>query len=145
MAAGSSQRWAAAQRRRLGDDLVFAAALADDGKRRAALEIRLHHDDFVVAVAVEIGEPGFKILEHRVVLEPHNMGLAVAGLDHQGAGLDLVAENAVVVAADRLGQPGARDVALAADDAAVGQGAFGAFLFGRRLDEIELWRDRRSA
>ena len=101
-----------AERRRLGDDLVLAVALGDHRQAGAALEIGFHHDDLVVAVAVEIGEPRLEILEHGVVLEPDGLAFAVARFDHQAAGLDLVAENAVVVARGRLGQPGAGDVAL---------------------------------
>ena len=90
-----------------------------------------------MAVAVEIGEPRLEILEHGVVLEPHRLALAVAGFDHQGAGLDLVAENAVVVARGRLGEPGARDVAGAGGDAAVRQRAVRQFGLGRLVDKGE--------
>ena len=83
-----------------------------------------------MAVAVEIGEPRLEILEHGVVLEPHGLALAVAGFDHQGAGLDLVAEDAVVVARGRLGQPSAGDLAFAGGDLAVGQ---------RAVRKLRLW------
>ena len=72
------------------------------------------------------------------------VALAVAGLDHQAAGLDLVAENAVVVARGRLGQPGAGDVVRAGGDAAVGQRAFGQLRLGRRVDEFERDACRRQ-
>ena len=126
-----------AQRRRLGDDLVAALALADYGKRRAALEIGFHHDDLVVAVAVEVGDARLEILEYGVVLEPQGLQFSVARFDHQRTRLDLVAENAVVVAVGRLGEPRARDVVLAGGNLPVGQRALRQFCRRRRVDEIE--------
>ena len=82
MPAGSSQRCGCAKRRRLGDDFVFALAQANHRQRRAALEIGFHHDDLIVAVAIEIGEPRFEIFEHSVVFKPHGLAFAVAGFDH---------------------------------------------------------------
>ena len=101
------------------------------------LEIGLHQNDLVTAVAVEIGEPGLKIFKHGVVLQPHGVALAVARLDHQTAGFDLVAENAVVVTAGRLGQPGAGDVALAGDNAAVRQCAVRQIGLRHSIDEVQ--------
>ncbi len=136
-AGGIEPAMRAAERRRLGDDLVFAFAQADHRQAGAALERGLHHDDLVVAVAVEIGEPRLEILEHGIVFEPHGLAFAVARFDHQGAGCDLVAENAVVVTRGRLGEPGAGDVAGADGDVAVGQGAVRRFRLCRFVDEGE--------
>ena len=91
-----------------------------------------------MSVAVEIDDARLEILEHGVGVEPHGLALAVARLDHQTAGLDLVAEDAVVVAGGRLGEPGARDLAGAGGDAAVGQGVFRQFRLRGPIDKVEL-------
>ena len=66
MPAGSSQRCGGAERRRLGDDLILAATLGDHCEAGAALEIGLHHDNLIVAVAVEIDDARLEILEYGV-------------------------------------------------------------------------------
>ena len=126
-----------AERRRLGDDLVSVLAPADHRKARTQPQRRLHHDDLVPAVAVEVDEARREVLEYGVGAELYGLAAAVAALDRQRAGLELVAESTVIVTVGRLGQPGTGDVAGADGDAAVGQGAFGMLGLRRLVEKRE--------
>jgi len=104
-------------RRDLGGERQPGAIKPVDRERCAAVSIRLDHDDFVAAIAIDINDTRVAIFERRIGREFKRVDRTDSIDRDQGASLDRRPEHAVAVALGRARQIRRSDIEMTAGNA----------------------------